>query len=164
MDTSSRSFPATGSRASETSRRTPPRRAGVVDVLTVAAIDAIYLVTFVLAAWLKWSAGVPDWFAKQFAGTWLAHLPGGFATSYDAIAVLETTAALGFVVSVVRGEFLRHHRPVFTAALVWSLFVFVALVYGSRLTQKLDVAFIDFGYFLGTFVILGWTRRAADAG
>jgi hypothetical protein len=58
----------------------------------------------------------------------------------------------------------RRDRPVFTAALVWSLFVFVALVYGSRLTQKFDVAFINFGCFLGTFVILWWTRRAADVG
>jgi hypothetical protein len=83
MTTSSRSFWAAWSGASETSRRTTPRRAALVDNLTVAAIDAIYLVTFGLAAWLKWSAGVPDWYAKQFAGTWLAHLPGGFATPSD---------------------------------------------------------------------------------
>ena len=157
-------MPAAWSRNFETSRRTAPRRAALVDSLTVVAIDAIYLVTFVLAARLKWSAGVPDWFVRQFAGTWLAHLPGGIATSYYAIAVLETTAALGFVVSVSLGEFLRRDRPVFTAALVWSQFVFAVLVYGSRLTERYDVAFTDFGYFLATFVILGWTQRAADGG
>jgi hypothetical protein len=162
MATSSRSFPAAWFGDSETSRRTTQRRAPLVDILTVAAIDAVYLVTFVLAAWLKWSAGVPAWFARQFAGTWLAHLPGGLTTPYYAIAVLETTAALGFVVSVGLGEFLRRDRPVFTAALVWSQLVFAVLVYGSRLTEKYDVAFTDFGYFLATFVILGWTRRAAN--
>src|SRR5271165_7565722 len=119
MATTSRPFPAAWSGASEASHRTTPRRAAVVDVLMVVAVDAIYLVTFVLAAWLKWSAGVPEWYAKQFADTWLARLPGGFGTSYYAIAVLETTGALGFVVSVLRGEFLRRDRPVFTAALVW---------------------------------------------
>lgn len=162
MATSFRPFPA-WARDSESSRRTASRRATLVDILTVAAIDAAYLVTFVLAAWLKWSAGLPGWFAKQFAGTWLAHLPGGLATSFYAVAVLETTAALGFLVSVVRGEFLRRDRPVFTAALVWSQFVFLVLLYGSRLTQKFDVAFINFGYFLGTIAILAWTRRASDA-
>jgi hypothetical protein len=164
MTTSSRPMPAAWSRNSETLLRTTPRRAALVDILTVAAIDAIYLVTFVLAARLKWSAGVPDWFARQFAGTWLAHLPGGPATPYYAIAVLETTAAVGFVVSVSLGEFLHRDRPVFIAALVWSQFVFAVLVYGSRLTEKYDVAFTDFGYFFATFVILCWARRPAEGG
>jgi hypothetical protein len=157
-------MPAAWARNSETSRRTTPRRAALVDILTVAAIDAIYLVTFVLAARLKWSAGVPDWFARQFAGTWIAHLPGGPATPYYAMAVLETTAAAGFVVSVSLGEFLRRDRPVFIAALVWSQFVFAVLVYGSRLTERYDVAFTDFGYFFATFVILCWARRPWEGG
>jgi hypothetical protein len=157
-------MPAAWSRNSETARRTTPRRAALVDILTVVAIDAVYLITFGLAAWLKWSAGVPDWFASQFAGTWLAYLPDGISTSYYAIAVLETTAALGFIVSIGCGEILRRERPVFTAAVVWSQFVFALLVYGSCLSHKYDVAFTDFGYFFATFVVLVWTRRAAEGG
>ncbi len=155
-------MPAAWSRNSKTSRRTTPRHAPLVDIFTVAAIDAVYLVTFVLAAWLKWSAGIPEWFVRQLAGSWLAYLPDGISTSYYAIAVFETIAALGFIVSIGRGEFLRHERPVFTAALVWSQFVFALLVYGSRLTHKYDIAFTDFGFLLATFVILWWTRRASQ--
>jgi len=164
MTSPSRPMPAAWSRYAEASRRTTPRCAALVDILTVAAIDANYVITFGLAAWVKWSAGVPEWFARQFADSWLAYLPDGISTSYYAIAVLETTAALGFIVSIGRGELLRRDRPVFTAALVWSQFVFAVLAYGSRLTHKYDVAFTNFGYFLVTLVILWWTRRASEGG
>ena len=72
--------------------------------------------TFGLAAWLKWSQGMPDWFVKQFGG-------------------------------------------VLSASLAFSLFVFVLLAYGSRLTGKFEIAGWNYLYLLGTLLTLQLVGR-----
>ena len=122
------------------------------------AIEAIYLITFGLAAWLKWTQGVPEWFVKQFGATWLAAMPLGLSGAYYFLAVLETTAFLGFLFSSLRLEWLRGERVLMRLSLTFSLFVFVVLAYGSRLTQKFDIAGWNYVYLLGTWLML----RAVD--
>ena len=96
---------------------------------------------------------MPDGFLKQFGPTWLASLPGGLPALYYFIALLESIALLGFIVSLFKGEFLPGKpKPVLKFALVFSLFVFIILAFGSRLTGKFDVAAINLLYFLGALI------------
>lgn len=119
----------------------------------ILAIQFFFGTTFFLAAWLKWSAGVPIPFLKQFGGTWLAHFPGGLSAVYYLLAVIETVALLGLVLSFLRGEFLASKtKPILKLTLISSLFVFTALSFGSRLTGRYDVAAINLLYFLGALI------------
>lgn len=120
----------------------------------VVAIQLFFGVTFYLAAWLKWSQGMPEWFVKQFQPTWLAHAPGGLPAAFYFLAVLETLGFLGCVASVLRGEFLAKEKPLLRLTLTFSLFVFIVLAYGSRLTGKFDVAAYNLMYFVGTLICL----------
>ncbi len=115
----------------------------------VLSIQFFFATTFYLSAWLKWSQGVPDWFVKQFQSTWLSQAPGGLAAAYYFLAVLETLGFLGCVASIISGEFLEKGKPVLKWTLTFSLFVFVILAYGSRLSGKFDVATYNLVYFLG---------------
>ena len=117
-------------------------------------IELFYLMTFGLAAWLKWSQGVPEWFLKQFGGTWLAHAPLGLEGSFYFIAILETLAFFGFFCSLLRLEWLRAEPLLLRGSLVFSRFVFLVLAYGSRLTGKFDVAGWNYVYLLGTLLTL----------
>ncbi len=96
---------------------------------------------------------MPDWFLKQFGPTWFAGLPGGLPAVYYFLAVLESIALLGFVVSLLRGEFLPGKpKQVLKFTLIFSLFVFIVLSFGSRLTGKFDIAAINLLYFLGALI------------
>ncbi|MEO6600902.1 MAG: hypothetical protein ABIQ16_13570 [Polyangiaceae bacterium] len=116
------------------------------------AIELFYLMTFGLAAWLKWSQGTPDWFAKQFGSTWLAHAPFGVAGAFYFIAVLETGAFFGFLLSLLRLEWLRSEPVLLRLSLAFSMLVFLVLAYGSRLTGKFDIAGWNYLYLFGTLV------------
>jgi hypothetical protein len=128
-------------------------RARIFEAVTWLAIELFYLMTFGLAAWLKWSQGMPDWFATQFQATWLTHAPLGLQGSFYFIAILETAAFVGFSVSVVRLDWLRGQGDALRLSLAFSMLVFVVLAYGSRLTQKFDVAGWNYLYLIGTFLI-----------
>jgi hypothetical protein len=129
-----------------------------IDRCRALAVQGMYLSTFSLAAWLKWSEGVPQWFEVQFHGSWLARLPGGPDGVFWMLAALETIAAIGFLLSLVSGEAFRPRRPILSISLVFSLFIFVILAYGSRLTGKMDIAGWDFLYFAGTLLALTCER------
>lgn len=129
----------------------------------ILAIQLLFATTFFLSAWLKWSQGVPDWFLKQFGPTWLAHAPGGLAAAHYFLAVLETIGFLGCAASIARGEFLAKKKPLLQWTLTFSLFVFVVLAYGSRLTAKYDVAAFNFMYFVGALICLAEVARTDAA-
>ncbi len=120
------------------------------------AIQLFFAMTFGLAAWLKWSQGVPEWFVKQFQPTWLAHAPGGLASTFYFLAALESAAFLGCVASILSGEFFRKNKTILRGTLTFSLFVFLVLAYGSRLTAKYDIAAYNLLYFLVALVCLAW--------
>ncbi len=66
---------------------------------------------------------------------------------------MESIALLGFVVSLLIGEFLPGKpKQVLKFTLIFSLFVFIVLSFGSRLTGKFDIAAINLLYFLGALI------------
>ncbi len=127
----------------------------------ILAIQLFFLTTFLLAALTKWSAGVTPAFLQQFGSTWLAGLPGGLPAVYFFLAALETVAVLGFAASFLTGEFLPGKaKPLLKLTLIFSLFVFIVLAFGSRLTAKFDVAAFNLLYFLGALVSYRETVRS----
>ncbi len=78
---------------------------------------------------------------------------GRMPALYYFIALLESIALLGFIVSLLKGEFFSGKpKLILKLALVFSLFVFIILAFGSRLTGKFDVAAINLLYFLGALI------------
>lgn len=125
----------------------------------IVAIQFFFGCTFFLAAILKWKAGLTPDFQQQFGKTFLAALPGGLTAVFYFIALLETVAVLGLLVSLVTGEFLADRaKLILKLSLVFCLFIFVILAFGSRLTGKFDIAATNMLYFVGALVSL---REAA---
>lgn len=120
----------------------------------ILAIQLLFGTTFFLSAALKWSTGMPDWFVQQFQATWLAQAPGGLSATFYFLAVLETFAFIGCLLSIVRLEFLQKSKTILQLTLLFSLFVFVVLSYGARLTGKFDVAAYNLMYFVGALLCL----------
>lgn len=129
--------------------------------LTLLAITLLILSTFGLAAIAKWQPmGIPDNFIDQFGSTWLASLPGGLILPYFTIAITETLAALLVIVSLAKREFLSEKQPVFLiASLILSLFIFVILGYGLRLTGQFGGTANTFFYFGATLLCLMYATR-----
>ncbi len=132
----------------------------ILNALKILAIQLFFATNFFLAAWLKWSQSVPGWFTNQFEPTWLARAPGGLSGVYYLLAVFETIALLGFTAGILRLEFFAKRKPFLKFALVWSLFVFTVLAYGSRLTGKYYVAAYNLIYFAGA--LLCWREVMHD--
>lgn len=127
----------------------------------VLAIQLFFGLTFSLAAILKWKVRVTPDFLQQFGNTWLASLPGGLSAVYYFLALLESIAALGLLVSLVTGEFLAGKaKPILKLSLVFSLFIFVVLAFGSRLTGKFDIAATNLLYFAGALLSLREATRS----
>ncbi len=129
----------------------------------VLAIQLLFGTTFFLSAALKWSGGMPAWFMQQFQETWLAHTPGGLLAVFYFLAVLETAGFLGCAASIVRLEFLRPGKTILQWTLTLSVFVFVVLAYGARLTGKFDVAAYNLMYFIGALLCLCEISRVPSA-
>lgn len=90
---------------------------------------------------------------------------GWFARRLFFLAALETVAVLGFAASLLTGEFLPGKaRPLLKLTLVFSLFIFSVLAFGSRLTAKFDVAAINLLYFLGALLCFREVERAETLG
>ncbi|MEP6955953.1 MAG: hypothetical protein ABI883_03950 [Chthoniobacterales bacterium] len=119
----------------------------------ILAIQLFFGLTFLLAAVLKWKTGVTPDFLQQFGATFLVALPGGLPVVFYFIALLETIALFGLLVSLLTGEFLAGKaKPILKLSLVFSLFIFVVLAFGSRLTGKFDVAASNMLYFVGALL------------
>ena len=126
----------------------------------VIAVQLFFGLTFFLAAILKWKTGVTPDFQQQFGETFLASLPGGLPAVFYFIALIETIAFLGLLVSFLSGEFLAHRtKPLLKLSLVFCLFIFVILAFGSRLTGKFEIAATNMLYFVGALVSLREVSR-----
>ncbi len=123
----------------------------------ILAIQLLIMVTFGLASLAKWQeGGVPQSFTNQFGDTWMGSLPGGLFLPFYSIVVSETIAFLLAAVSFFRAEWLKSREITFLRhGLVLSLFIFVILSYGLRLTGQFGGAANTFFYF-GTILLALW--------
>lgn len=123
--------------------------------LKLLAISFLYLATFGLAALEKFrGGGVPEWFEKQFAATFLPKLPGGLTAAYFTIAILEGVIALLVLTSLVRLEFFETAPLFLTWALHLALFAFAMLGFGLRLAGDYIGTANLFFYFGATLVAI----------
>ena len=123
----------------------------------ILAIQLLLMVTFGLASLAKWTGGgIPESFINQFGETWLNAWPGGLFLPFYTIVVTETAAFLLAAVSLLRGEWLKNREATWlNRSLMLSLFVFVILGYGLRLTGQFGGAANAFFYF-GTTLLALW--------
>ncbi|TVQ70035.1 MAG: hypothetical protein EA363_08545 [Balneolaceae bacterium] len=127
----------------------------------VIAIQLLIMATFGLASLSKWTGGgIPESFANQFGETWLSAWPGGLFLPFYTIVVTESLAFLLAAVSFIRAEWLKNRETTWLAgSLVLSLFIFVILGYGLRLTGQFGGAANAFFYFGTTLLALWYVDR-----
>lgn len=121
------------------------------------AIQLLFLTTFGLAALAKFQTPLmPDGFVEQFRHTWLVNLPGGLFTPYYLLALGESLIFTVFLISLARLEFVSGRNKLFLKyGLLFSLFIFVILAYGLRLTSQFQGTANGFFYF-GTTLLALW--------
>jgi len=132
-----------------------------LDTWKLIPVYLLFVGTFGQASLEKFlSGGVPDWFRNQFAKTKLNLFPGSLTLQYYAIAVLEASVVVLFLMSAGSFEFLAgHDKLLLKAALVLALFTFFALGFGLRLSGDYQGAANLFLYFGVTFLIFGYVER-----
>ncbi len=100
------------------------------------------------------SGTMPEGLAKGYAGSFVDSFPGLNAT-WVILGILEAVAFLGFVGSIVAGEFLPTRRkPILVASLGVSLLTFAVLVFGQELVGEFEGVAEAFGYIGATVVTL----------
>lgn len=100
------------------------------------------------------SGTMPEGLAKGYAGTFVDSLPGLNAT-WVLLGIVEAVAFLGFVASLVAGEFLPTRRkPILSASLGVSLLTFALLVFGQELLGEFEGVAEAFAYMGATVVTL----------
>jgi hypothetical protein len=100
------------------------------------------------------SGTMPAGLAKGYAGTFVDSFPGLNAT-WVILGILESVAFLGFIASIVTGEFLPTRRkPILAASLGVSMLVFAVLVFGQEMTGEFEGVAEAFGYIGATVVTL----------
>jgi hypothetical protein len=101
---------------------------------------------------------VPAAVTKQFDGSFIASVPGTSA-AWVILAVLEAVVFLGFMVSLVRGEFLPHRsKPWLLGSAIGSLPVFALMVLGSSMTGQFDSVASQYTYFAATILVIAMVR------
>jgi hypothetical protein len=117
------------------------------------AVTLIFLFMFLLSAIGKWAdGGAPDWFIEQFSATWMGSMPQ--TPMYMGLALFETILAIGAIASLFMGEWGRVGAPALKLTLVGSLFLFIALGFGARVSGEYGAAADHFMYFSGTLLAL----------
>jgi hypothetical protein len=87
-------------------------------------------------------------------------LPGGLFLPFYTIVVTETAAFLLAAVSLLRGEWIKGRQNTWLkSSLVLSLFIFVILGYGLRLTGQFSSAANTFFFFGSTLIALWYIDR-----
>ncbi len=122
--------------------------ARILERVRLIPIYLLFLYTWFLTGFGKLlGSGVPESFANDFGGTFLASFPGLTVAFYQ-IALLEVGAGLLFVVSLLKGEFLpNRERPFLQLGLSASLLTFAVLGFGMRLINNHAGAASLFFYF-----------------
>lgn len=131
--------------------------------LKFIAIQAILIVTFGLASMNKWmTSGLPDDFISQFGDTWLNIFPWGLSLTYYFLALLEGTAFVLFIISAAKMEWLKNSDKIYLRlGLLLSMFIFIVLSYGLRLTEQFGGTANAFFYFGVTLFALFLAEREA---
>jgi hypothetical protein len=97
---------------------------------------------------------MPAGLAKGYAGSFVDSFPGLNAT-WVILGIVEAVAFLGFVASIVAGEFLPTRRkPILVASLGVSLFTFALLIFGQEMVGEFEGVAEAFGYLGATVVTL----------
>lgn len=100
------------------------------------------------------SGTMPAGLAKGYAGSFAESFPGLNAT-WTLLGAVEAIAFLGFVGSILTGEFLPSRRkPILLAALGVSLLTFGLLIFGQEMVGETEGVASLFGYFGATVVTL----------
>jgi hypothetical protein len=133
-------------------------RAGVL-----LAINLLFLMVWGFSGLSKLFGGMPPWFDGKFGKTFLASFPG-LTAAFWVLAICEVAAFGLAAVALVRGEFLDRYPPQFlSAALVWSLFLFVQLGFGQWLTSDFNATQQLFMYFCGTLIAISFVAPSLQA-
>src|SRR5438105_4929406 len=112
------------------------------------AIILIFAVLFGTSAIDKLKTmSVPEWFVKQFAGTFISKMPGGANLGYWLIAIFELALTLAFVASGFYAALLPY-------ALTAALFLFAILLVGLRMISDFQGSANMFTYFGTTLISL----------
>jgi hypothetical protein len=97
---------------------------------------------------------MPEGLAKGYAGSFVDSFPGLNAT-WVILGLLEAVAFLGFVASIVTGEFLPARRkPILIASLGVSMLTFAVLIFGQEMIGEFEGVAKSFGYLGATVVTL----------
>jgi hypothetical protein len=97
---------------------------------------------------------MPDGLAKGYAGSFVDSFPGLNAT-WVLLGIVEAVAFLGFIASIVTGEFLPNRRkPILIASLGVSMFTIGLLIFGQEMVGEFEGVASLFGYFGATVVTL----------
>ena len=97
---------------------------------------------------------MPEGLAKGYAGSFVDSFPGLNAT-WVILGILEAVAFLGFVASIVTGEFLPSRRkPILIASLGVSMLTFAVLIFGQEMIGEFEGVAEAFGYLGATVVTL----------
>ena len=126
------------------------------------AVTLLILTVFSLAAVDKFMEGTaPQWFIDQFGDTWMGTLPQ--SPMFLSIAVVEAIIAIGALASLFFLEWLRTEGYMLRWTLILTLFLFVGLGFGARVSGEFMDAAFHFLYFAGTllmFAVVEWDDRS----
>jgi hypothetical protein len=100
------------------------------------------------------SGTMPEGLAKGYAGSFVASFPGLNAT-WLILGLLEAVTFLGFIGSIVTGEFLPGRRkPILLGALSMSLLTMSVLIFGQAMIGENEGVASLFGYFAAIVVTI----------
>jgi hypothetical protein len=100
------------------------------------------------------SGTMPEGLAKGYAGSFVASFPGLNAT-WLILGLLEAVTFLGFIGSIVTGEFLPARRkPILLGALSMSLLTMAVLIFGQSMIGENEGVASLFGYFAAIVVTI----------
>jgi len=134
-----------------------PRKPDMNDRITALiamrlAVTLVILTIFTLASIDKLMQGsAPEWFIDQFGDTWMGAMPQ--TPMFMSIALFELLIAIGALASLVRLEWLRPPGTMLRWTLIATLFLFVGLGFGARVSGQFEDAAFHFLYFCGVLLM-----------
>jgi hypothetical protein len=100
------------------------------------------------------SGTMPEGLAKGYAGSFVSSFPGLNAT-WLILGILEAVTFLGFIASIVTGEFLPGRpKTILLGALSMSLLTMSVLIFGQALIGENEGVASLFGYFAAIIVTI----------
>jgi len=136
------------------------KRKNVLNNIKLVPVYIVFLPIWAFAGLGKFfGPGVPPQFVEMFSKTFIGKFPGATVAFYQ-IALLETTAAALFLISLLCREFLQNKaKPFLNWAMFVSLLNFSVLGFGLRVANSNDLATQLFFYFGATAVIWMYVQK-----